>query len=176
MKLRLFLAAVALMASSVAFAQAQPHPRPQHPAERKAPSVEEKAKAQTEQMKKNLQLTDEQYNKLYKLNLKQQKQQKKIWEKTRKQFGSYNDALEDILTDEQLENYKKSQFRHIGGKRGQAPRDWGKRDGAPRKGGDAPHNWGKPDGNMPPYGEKMEPIHKKPGQEGLGKPDGQYME
>ena len=69
---RLWLLAVCLLCGLVC-TQAQEQEKKQLP--REVPSPEKAARKMTDRMKEELQLTDKQYDKLYKLNLKEQQEQ-----------------------------------------------------------------------------------------------------
>ena len=68
---RLWLLAVCLLCGLVC-TQAQEQEKKQLP--REVPSPEKAARKMTDRMKEELQLTDKQYDKLYKLNLKEQQE------------------------------------------------------------------------------------------------------
>ena len=169
MKLRLLLAGVALMVGSVAFAQ-QGEGRERG----ERPTAEQRAKRQTDRMKKALSLDEKQYTKLYKLNLKQAKRQAKMWRKSFKQQRAFKADVKLILTAEQFEKYeqgekaRREQWQRRGnGKRGDGPR------------GDRPRGeWKRGDGDgngTPVKGEKMAPIRPKNNPRGKAR-NGAYME
>ncbi len=70
----LWLLAVCLTCGAVQLQAQEPEPRAeQKELPREVPSPEKAAQRITDQMQKELQLTDKQYKKVYKLNLKEQK-------------------------------------------------------------------------------------------------------
>lgn len=70
----LWLLAVCLTCGAVQLQAQEPEPRAgQKELPREVPSPEKAAQQITDQMQKELQLTDKQYKKVYKLNLKEQK-------------------------------------------------------------------------------------------------------
>lgn len=77
-------------------------------------SPEERAKVSTERMKTSLNLTDEQYSKIYDLNLQMIKDRKDFKEskskldgERKKKSSEYRNSMKNILTEEQFKNMKK---------------------------------------------------------------------
>lgn len=107
MKKSIIISLFALLFSVASFAQNVA----QKPAERKAPSVEQIAKRHADMQRKALELNDAQHQKLYKLYLKQAKQQKARMEQMKKEQEKTNIQLKKIFTKEQWEKYEKMQKR-----------------------------------------------------------------
>lgn len=172
MKLRFLLAVVAMMVGSMVYAQ-QPEPRTgtERGEQRERPTAEQIAKRQTDKMQKELGLNDEQYAKLYKLNLKQNKRQAKQWRKSMAQRESFREGLEQILTKEQYDKLKQARRKQWQGRHDKAKRGEGRR-GEWRR-GEAP--CGNCDSTLTLKGEKMEPIRPKDNPRGKAR-NGAYME
>jgi hypothetical protein len=75
---------------------------------------EDRAKITSDKMKTSLNLSDEQYTKVYNLNLQKMKDAKefresesKLRESREKSFTEYKSTMKTILTDEQMKNMKK---------------------------------------------------------------------
>lgn len=107
MKKSIIISLFALLFSVASFAQ----DAGQKIAERKAPSVEQIAKRRADMQRKTLGLNDGQYQKLYKLYLKQAKQQKARMEQMKKEQAKTKDQLKKIFTEEQWAKYEKMQKR-----------------------------------------------------------------
>ncbi len=107
MKKSIIISLCALLFSVASFAQ----DAGQKIAERKAPSVEQIAKRRADMQRKTLGLNDGQYQKLYKLYLKQAKQQKVRMEQMKKEQAKTKDQLKKIFTEEQWAKYEKMQKR-----------------------------------------------------------------
>lgn len=107
MKKSIIISLFALLFSVASFAQ----DADQKIAERKAPSVEQIAKRRADMQRKTLELNDGQYQKLYKLYLKQAKQQKVRMEQMKKEQAKTKDQLKKIFTEEQWAKYEKMQKR-----------------------------------------------------------------
>lgn len=114
---KIVLAAIALVFSASIFAQA-----PQR-GERREFKPEEMAKHQTDRMKKELNLTDEQYKSVYALFIKQGEEMKALHakreqsqpetrrEEMKKQREAMNAEMKKILTAEQYTKYEEMQKR-----------------------------------------------------------------
>ena len=68
------LAACLISCTSLAVAQENPEPQERQQHEQRLPNPEKIATQMTDQMQESLQLTEKQYKKIYKLNLKEQKE------------------------------------------------------------------------------------------------------
>lgn len=107
MKKSIIISVVALLISVVSFAQNNEHKA----IERKAPTVEQIAKRNAERQRKTLALNDAQYQKIYKLYLKQAKKQQAQMEQMKKEREKMNSQLKKIFTQEQWAKYEKMQKR-----------------------------------------------------------------
>ena len=107
MKKSIILSLIALMISVAAFAQ----PKPQGAHERKAPSVEEIAKRHADFMQKAYKLDKGQYDKVYKLYLKQAKKNEARMKQIKKEREQMNKGMKGILNQEQWAKYEKMQQR-----------------------------------------------------------------
>ena len=107
MKKSIILSLIALMISVASFAQ----PNPQGAHERKAPSVEEVAKRRADFMQKAYKLDKGQYDKVYKLYLKQAKKDEARMKQIKKEREQMNKGMKGILNQEQWAKYEKMQQR-----------------------------------------------------------------
>ena len=99
----------AMIFSISSFAQNFNHkPAPKAP---KAPKVEEIAKWRADHMKKAYNLDKWQYDKLYKLYLKQAKKQAAQMKQAKKEREQMQEQMRKILNDEQWARYQKMQQR-----------------------------------------------------------------
>lgn len=114
MKKSIIISVLALMISVVSFAQ----PKPNDFREFKAPSVEQIAKWRADHMQKEYDLAKSQYDKIYKLYLKQAKKDAARMEKAKKEQEQVKKELKKILNNEQWAKYEKMQKRpKFGGKK-----------------------------------------------------------
>lgn len=110
MKKSLFISLFALMLSVSAFAQ---EPEQKAAPEFKAPTVEEIAKRRADMMREQYLLGKDQYDKVYKLCLKQAKKDAARMEEIKKEREQMNKDMQGILNDAQWEKYEKMQkFPH----------------------------------------------------------------
>lgn len=160
MKLRLLLAVAALMVGSVAFAQqGEGRARGEGRERGERLTVEQIAKRKSDRMKKELSLNEQQYTKVYKLQLKQAKRQAKMWRKSFEQQRAFKADVKLILTEEQFAKYEQGE---------KARRQQWQRRGEWKR--------GERDGNGTPVkGEKMPPIRPKDNPRGEAR-NGAYME
>lgn len=107
MKKSIIISAIALLLSAGSFAQNVD----KKPAERKAPTIEQMAQHRADYQRKSLELNDAQHKQLYKLYLKQAKQQKTRMEQMKKEHEKMNSQLKKIFTAEQWAKYEKMQKR-----------------------------------------------------------------
>lgn len=134
MKKSIIISLFALLISAVSFAQPKPH----EVHEFKAPSVEQIAQWRADHLQKKCKLEKNQYDKIYKLYLKQAKKDAARMEQIKKEQEKMNAQLKKILNDEQWADYKKMQKRHKFGWRKPMPHP-AKPDMRPAKG-----PWEKP--------------------------------
>lgn len=132
MKKSILISIFALLFSVASFAQQAE----QKPAERKAPTVEEIAKRRADMMRQQYLLGKDQYDKVYKLCLKQAKKDMARMEEIKKEREQMNNEMKGILNDAQWERYEKMQkfnrFNH--GKNFRRPGKPGQPMTAPYKG------------------------------------------
>lgn len=107
MKKSIIISLLALMISVVSFAQ----PKPNNFGEFKAPSVEQIAKWRADHMQKEYNLAKSQYDKIYKLYLKQAKKDAARMEKAKQEQEQVKKELKKILNAEQWAKYEKMQKR-----------------------------------------------------------------
>lgn len=107
MKKSIIISLFALLFSVASFAQDVE----QKPAERKAPSVEQIAKRRADMMREQYLLGKDQYDKVYKLCLKQAKKDMARMEEMKKEREQMNNEMKGILNDAQWERYEKMQKR-----------------------------------------------------------------
>ena len=88
-------------------AAAAQEPDQQQP--RQAPTVEQMAKMKADRMKQQLLLGDDQYDKVYKLCLKQSEAQQKRMEQMKKEQEEMSQQMKGILNDAQYERYEQLQ-------------------------------------------------------------------
>ena len=105
MKKSLIISIFALLVSVSAFAQAPEKKAPEF----KAPSVEEVAKRRADMMRQQYLLGKDQYDKVYKLCLKQAKKDAARMEEIKKEREQMNKDMQGILNDAQWEKYEKMQ-------------------------------------------------------------------
>lgn len=111
MKKYLFMMALALMIGAGARAQ---EAAPRRDAPKEPPTVEQVAKRKADRMKQQLLLGEDQYDKVYKICLKQAEAQRKRMEEMRKERESVSKDLKGILNDAQYERYTRMQSRPAG--------------------------------------------------------------
>ena len=105
MKKYLFLMALSLVMGAAAYAQEAPEQT-----ERKdPPTVEEMAKMKADRMKRQLLLGNDQYDKVYKLCLKQAEAQRKLMEQMKKEQDEMSQQMKGILNEAQYERYEQLQ-------------------------------------------------------------------
>ena len=107
MKKSIFISIFALLVSVSAFAQEPEKKAPEF----KAPSVEEVAKHRADMMRQQYLLGKDQYDKVYKLCLKQAKKDAERREEMNKEREQMNKEMKGILNDAQWERYEKMQNR-----------------------------------------------------------------
>lgn len=107
MKKSIIISAVALLLSIGSFAQNIEKRNIEH----KAPSMEQMAQRRADYQRKSLELNDAQHKQLYKLYLKQAKQQKARMEQMKKEHEKFNSQLRKIFSAEQWAKYEKMQKR-----------------------------------------------------------------
>lgn len=107
MKKSIIISVFALLISVASFAQQAE----QKPAERKAPDAKEIAQRRADMMRKQLLLGDDQYDKVYKLCLKQSKKDVARMEQMKKEREQMNKKMRGVLNDAQWEKYEKMQKR-----------------------------------------------------------------
>lgn len=132
-----YLVMVALTLA-IGAAQAQEQPRQGEPKE--PPTVEEMARMQADRMKRQLLLGDDQYDRVYKLCLKQAEARQKRMEQMKKEQEEMSQQMKGVLNEMQYERYEQLQS---GKMHRRMPvrndrRMWGMRPGAQRDGGMAP--------------------------------------
>ena len=155
MKTRFYLLAVILMASITISAQG----RNINNEGKRIPSVEQIAKHKADMMRRELSLSDKQYDKVYKLYLKQAKEQAKRmkqFEAKRKQMKA---KMKGILNDDQYARFEQM------GRRPKSRKDM------LRGGGDGRFNGkGNFDRNTPKHGRRSPVVMDGPGAKGNFKP------
>ena len=105
MKKYLFVMALSLVMGAAAYAQEAPEQT-----ERKdPPTVEEMAKMKADRMKRQLLLGNDQYDKVYKLCLKQAEAQRKLMEQMKKEQDEMSQQMRGILNEAQYERYEQLQ-------------------------------------------------------------------
>lgn len=110
MKKSLFISVFALLVSVSVFAQEPEKKAPEF----KVPSVEEVAKRRADMMRQQYLLGKDQYDKVYKLCLKQAKKDAARMEEMKKEREQMNKEMQGILNDAQWEKYEKMQkFPHF---------------------------------------------------------------
>lgn len=97
---------LALLMTVTAFAQEAKTDAPQQ--ERKAPTVEEVAKRKADHMRQQYLLGEDQYNKVYKLCLKQAKQDEARRKEIEAERAAMEKDMKGILNDAQWERYEKN--------------------------------------------------------------------
>ncbi|MBR4995210.1 MAG: hypothetical protein IKY82_04030 [Alistipes sp.] len=107
MKKSIYLSLIALMFSVASFAQQ--NESNDQPKERKAPTVEEVAKRKADRMRQELLLGNDQYDKVYKLCLKQTKKEFERREQMKAEKEAFNKDMKGILNEAQYERYEKQQ-------------------------------------------------------------------
>ena len=107
MKKSIIISLLALMISVVSYAQ----PKPNNLREFKAPSAEQIAKGRADHMQKEYNLAKSQYDKIYKLYLKQAKKDAARMEKAKHEQEQVKKELKKILNAEQWAKYEKMQKR-----------------------------------------------------------------
>lgn len=110
MKKSILLSIVALLISVASFAQQAEQANSQPPV-KKVFSVEEIAKKRADMMRQHYLLGQDQYNKVYKLCLKQAKKDKERREQIKAEKEQMNKDMKAILNDAQWERYQKMQQR-----------------------------------------------------------------
>lgn len=110
MKKYLFVMALSLVMGAAAYAQEAPEQT-----ERKdPPTVEEMAKMKADRMKRQLLLGNDQYDKVYKLCLKQAEAQRKLMEQMKKEQDEMSQQMKGILNEAQYERYEQLQSPRMG--------------------------------------------------------------
>ena len=105
MKKYLFVMALSLVMGAAAYGQEAPEQT-----ERKdPPTVEEMAKMKADRMKRQLLLGNDQYDKVYKLCLKQAEAQRKLMEQMKKEQDEMSQQMKGILNEAQYERYEQLQ-------------------------------------------------------------------
>ena len=192
MKKFIIAQAVALLLTVTAFAQEAKTDAPQQ--ERKAPTVEEVAKRKADHMRQQYLLGEDQYNKVYKLCLKQAKQDEARRKEIEAERKAMDKDLKGILNDAQWERYEKNKKQgpmrrapfnnRRNFKKGQVPHfmpnaQMGRHPMGPQMMGHnfkgAPQAKGAPMMQMPPKGNH--PMPQFMGEKPFGKPnfDGKPM-
>lgn len=110
MKKYLFMMAMTLVMGAAAYAQEAPaQGEPKDP-----PTVEEMAKMKADRMKRQLLLGNDQYDKVYKLCLKQAAAQQKRMEQMKKEQEEMSQQMKGILNEAQYERYEQLQSPRMG--------------------------------------------------------------
>ena len=107
MKKSIIVSLFALLFSVASFAQEAE----QKPVEFKAPTVEQIAKRRADMMRHQYLLGNDQYDKVYKLCLKQAKKDAARWEEMKKEREQMNKDMKGILNEAQWERYEHNQKR-----------------------------------------------------------------
>lgn len=76
---------------------------------KQAPTVEQMAKMKADRMKRQLLLGNDQYDKVYKLCLKQAEAQRKLMEQMKKEQDEMSQQMKGILNEAQYERYEQLQ-------------------------------------------------------------------
>lgn len=111
MKKYLCMMALALMIGAGAVAQ---EGAPRRNAPKEPPTIEQMAKRQADRMRRQLLLGDDQYDKVYKICLKQAEAQRKRMEQMRKERKEMSQQMKGILNEAQYERYSQLQSRPNG--------------------------------------------------------------
>ncbi len=109
MKTRFYLLAVILMASITISAQG----RNIHKEGKRIPSVEQIAKHKAEMMRRELLLGNEQYDKVYKICLKQAKEQVKRMKQVEAERKQMKAEMKGILNEAQYKRFEQMHQRHM---------------------------------------------------------------
>lgn len=128
LKSKLLLVACMCLFSGIIYAQERPQRQQRQDGQQRVQmTVEERAKAQADRMKKDLDLTDKQYKSVKELNEKYAKKMEENTERNMETFKTLNDdknkELKKILTDDQYKKFEEQNAnrRRPEGRQGERP-------------------------------------------------------